>query len=262
MDIKQFIRIKPNSDHEDEILRVRKLAAELGLHPPGGTVGKVLFQLSYADGRLELTESLTEKHGKSRVFVDFLAGAARFRYKHDRSINQPLTKAVGIKQGHRPTICDTTAGYGTDSFIFASFGCVVTMIERSPIIWALLDDGLKRAAADRILGDKVIKNITLFRGNSIELLKKMDKKFETIYMDPMYPPRRSSALNKRKMRVLRSLVGDDADHAELLKCSMRYAKGRVVVKRPAHAPQIENQSVSYQVKGKRSRYDIYLTAHL
>lgn len=262
MDIKQFIRIKLKSNDDDEILLAKTLASEIGLYPPAASVENVPFYLSFNNGRLELTENLKRKTDKSSIFVDFLTGPTWFRHKYDHRINQPLTKAVGIKKGFRPTICDTTAGYGIDSFICASFGCVITMIERSPIIWALLNDGLRRAAVDRKIGHLIKANLLLHRGDSIELLKKMDKKFETIYMDPMYPPKRNSALNKRKMRVLRSLVGDDDDHIALLESSFEYATGRVVVKRPATAPQIEGRSPSYQVKGKNSRYDIYLANHL
>jgi len=262
MDIKQFIQITPHSEQQDEILRIRNLAEELGLYPPEVPPASALFQLCYKNERLELSEILTEKHEKSNVFVDFLTGATWFRYQHDRRIKQPIAKAVGIKKGFRPMICDTTAGYGNDSFIFASLGCSVTMIERSPIIWALLDDGLKRAAADHEIGDTVINKLRLYRGNAISLLTEMDRYFDTVYMDPMYPTRTHSALNKRKMRILRTVVGDDPDHAELLSSALRYAKKRVVVKRPAYAPQIAGPSVSYQVKSKKSRYDIYLTGHL
>ena len=135
------------------------------------------------------------KTNTSPIFVDYLSGPAWFRYKNDRRVGQPLAKAVGIKKGVRPTICDTTAGYGADSFIFASLGCTVTMIERSPVIWALLDDGLKRAAAHNQIGPAIIRNICLLRGNSLDVLAGMEKKFETIYMDPMYPPVKKSALN-------------------------------------------------------------------
>lgn len=262
MDIKQFIEIWLKSDHDDEIRLATKLASEIGLAPPSVNPGNVQFHLSFIEGRLELRENVKDNGNKSGVFVDFLTGATRYRYKHDRRINQPIIKAVGIKKGVRPAICDTTAGYGNDSFIFASFGCVVTMIERSPIIWALLSDGLRRASQDSEVGHIIKENLSLHRGNSIELLREMNRMFDTIYMDPMYPLKKKSALNKQKMRVLRSLVGDDSDHRELLQTSLEYASGRVVVKRPAAAAEIEGMAPSFQVKGRSSRYDVYLSRHL
>lgn len=262
MDIKQFIRIKLKSGHDDEIQLAKIVASELGLDTPSVNPGNVPFLLSFVNRRLELTENFKDKIDKSAIFVDFLTGATRHRYKYDRTINQPITKAVGIKRGFRPTICDTTAGYGSDSFLFASLGCVVTMIERSPVIWALLNDGLRRAAEDREIGQMIVENLSLHRGDSITLLKEMGKYFDTIYMDPMYPLKKKSALNKQKMRVLRSLVGDDVDHRELLQTSLAHATRRVVVKRPSSAAIIEGMEPSYQVKGRSSRYDIYLSRHL
>ncbi len=262
MDIKQFVQIWSKSTRDRDYESAVRLAAQTGLELVSARPATASFYLSFNDGRLELTENSNGKTDTSTIFVDYLSGPAWFRYKYDRRINQPLAKAVGIKKGLRPTICDTTAGYGFDSFIFASLGCSVTMIERSSVIWALLDDGLKRAAAHREIGASIVGNISLLRGNSLDLLEAMESKFDTIYMDPMYPPAKKSALNKRKMRVLRSLVGDDQDQGKLLEKSMTVAAGRVVVKRPAAAPEIKGPPVSYRVKGKNSRYDIYLTTHL
>ncbi len=262
MDIKQFVQIWTKSTGDRDYDSAVRLAAKTGLDLVSALPATTPFHLSFNNGRLELTENLSTKANRSTIFVDYLSGPAWFRYKYDRRINQPLAKAVGIKKGVRPTICDTTAGYGIDSFIFASLGCTVTMIERSPVIWALLDDGLKRAAADNRIGPTVISNIRLLRGNSLDLLEDMKMNFETIYMDPMYPPVKKSALNKRNMRVLRSLVGDDRDQEKLLEKSRGAAAGRVVVKRPAGAPEIKGPPVSFRVTGKNSRYDIYLTTHL
>ena len=262
MDIKQFVQIWTKSTGDQDYDSAARLAAETGLDLISARPATTSFYLSFTNGRLELTENRSGKTNKSPIFVDYLSGPAWFRYKYDRRVNQPLAKAVGIKKGVRPTICDTTAGYGVDSFIFASLGCTVTMIERSPVIWALLDDGLKRAAAHNRIGPTIVCNIRLLRGNSLDLLEDMEMNFETIYLDPMYPPVQKSALNKRKMRVLRSLVGDDQDQEKLLEQSINAAACRVVVKRPAGAPEIKGPPVSCRVKGKSSRYDIYLTGHL
>ena len=262
MDIKQFVQIWTKSTGDSYYDSAVRLAAETGLDLVSALPATTPFHLSFNNGRLELTENQSAKTNRSAIFVDYLSGPAWFRHKYDRRVNQPLAKAVGIKKGVRPTICDTTAGYGIDSFIFASLGCTVTMIERSPVIWALLDDGLKRAAADNRIGPTVIGNIRLLRGNSLDLLEDMKMNFETIYMDPMYPPVKKSALNKRTMRVLRSLVGDDRDQEKLLEKSRGAAAARVVVKRPAGAPEIKGPPVSFRVTGKNSRYDIYLTTHL
>ena len=58
---------------------------------------------------------------------------------------QAIAKAVGMNKGVRPHVLDATAGLGGDAFVLATLGCEVTMIERSPIAFSLLEDGLKRA---------------------------------------------------------------------------------------------------------------------
>ena len=48
-------------------------------------------------------------------------------------------------RGFKPQVLDLTAGLGRDGFVLASLGASVSMLERHPIVFALLDDGLARA---------------------------------------------------------------------------------------------------------------------
>ncbi|GHM54843.1 hypothetical protein ECZU51_35130 [Escherichia coli] len=52
-----------------------------------------------------------------------------------------MAKAVGIKGDYLPDVVDATAGLGRDAFVLASVGCRVRMLERNPVVAALLDDG-------------------------------------------------------------------------------------------------------------------------
>ena len=80
---------------------------------------------------------------------------------------------------------------------------------------------------------------------------------DVVYIDPMYPPRRKqSALPKKEPRLLRALVGDDPDAADLARVALQVAARRVVVKRPGHAePLLPDPDLAY--KGKLVRYDVY-----
>lgn len=262
MDIKQFIRIKLETTHQQEIKQAHELALMLDLPEPSADVSTIPFYLSFIDGRLQITENNEKKTRQTRILVDFLSGTSQFRYKNDRKINQPLLKSAGLKRGFRPDICDVTAGYGIDSFVFASFDCPVTMIERSPVIYLLLRDGLKRLADDTRFCSLAANYLSLYQGDAKDLLCRLDKKFHTIYMDPMYPAGKKSALNKLPMRILRSLVGDDCDSNKLLEIATKYAENRVVVKRPSAAEGVGTMSPSFSVAGKSCRYDVYLTDHL
>ncbi|WP_265575735.1 class I SAM-dependent methyltransferase [Chitinibacter fontanus] len=100
--------------------------------------------MSWVDEHLEL-HSLTEK---APVFVDFVGGAAAHRRQFGGGRGQPVAKAVGIKSGYLPRVLDATAGLGRDGFVLASLGCEVTLIERTPVAYLLLKDGLSRAQQD------------------------------------------------------------------------------------------------------------------
>ncbi len=80
------------------------------------------------------------------VRVDFVEGAAAHRRVFGGGSGQMIAKAVGIAQGVRPRVLDATAGLGKDAFVLASLGCQMQLIERQPLVAALLEDGLARAA--------------------------------------------------------------------------------------------------------------------
>ena len=193
------------------------------------------------------------------LFVDFVYGKNGFRLARDCSSKQPLARAAGVKPGFRPTILDATAGRGVDGFVLASLGCRVMMCERSPILGALLQDGLARAAGDQKTAGIVEQRIKLQLGDSRDYLHETSETFHTIYLDPMYPDRHSSALNKQTLRTIRSLVGGDLDGTALLETALNKAENRVVVKRPHKAPLLSASQPSHVIAMKNSRFDVYLT---
>ena len=103
--------------------------------------------------------------------------------------------------------------------------------------------------------------MTLVLGDSKINLLANSKKFHTVYLDPMYPHRTSSALNKQEMRVIRDLVGDDTDDDKLLELAFTTAQNRVVVKRPKRAEKLSDRIPSFVISMKNSRYDVYLAPH-
>ena len=82
---------------------------------------------------------------QSIVRVDFMS--ARLRHRRRDGHNEILGRACGVKDSFIPSIIDATAGLGTDSFVLADLGCSITLVERSPLVMALLEDGLTRAAS-------------------------------------------------------------------------------------------------------------------
>lgn len=193
--------------------------------------------------------------------VHFAEGPLAHRRKYGGGRKQPLARAVGIKPGHLPTIVDATAGLARDAFVLTCLGCQVTMLERSPILGALVKDGLRRAQLDTETAAIVGNKLRLISGNATQLLETIapqDK--QVIYLDPMYPERSKSALVKKEMRLVRALVGDDNDTHLLLAKALQQAQQRVVVKRPRLAEPLPGPPPSTRIESKTTRYDIYLSS--
>lgn len=217
--------------------------------------GEAQYALQLGEQGLQFAELGPEAAGPVRV--DFVAGAAAHRRLYGGGSGQMIAKAVGIQPGVRPTVLDATAGLGRDAFVLAQLGCALTLIERQPLIAALLEDGLARARADGEVG-AIVKQMRLVCGNAIELMDSWsDDPPQVIYLDPMFPHRDKSAQVKKEMRLFRPLAGDDDDAPQLLAAALALATHRVVVKRPRKAPAIAGQLPGYALEGKSSRFDIY-----
>lgn len=229
-----------------------ELARSLGL-PCTVSTGNYAMLLVLTSERLELRQNGPGAPGG--VAVDFASGLLRFRRLYGGGRKQPLAKAVGLKHNLHPTLLDATAGLGRDSFILAALGCTVLMVERSKIIAALLQDGLKRAGNIPEIRP-IINRMTIVKGDCLTLVQ-VPKQPDVIYLDPMYPHRTKSALVKKEMRLLRAIVGDDIDAPQLLEWALSQGAERVVVKRPKGAPAIEGPSPTFVIKSKNSRFDVY-----
>ncbi|WP_017938682.1 class I SAM-dependent methyltransferase [Zestomonas thermotolerans] len=226
-------------------------AARLGLPLDG----EAEFALQLGDEGLQLVELGPQAPGPVRV--DFVGGAVAHRRRFGGGSGQMIAKAVGVQSGVRPRVLDATAGLGRDAFVLASLGCELTLIERQPIIAALLEDGLARAASDAEVGP-IVARMRLLSGDAIRLMQAWAGEApQVIYLDPMFPHRDKSALVKKEMRLFRPLVGDDLDAPALLEAALALASHRVVVKRSRKAPAIAGAKPGYSLDGKSSRYDIY-----
>ena len=226
------------------------------------------FALVLTSERLELRKVDEPKLGA--IFVDLVGGAVGHRRKFGGGKGQAIAKAAGLNKGATPTILDGTAGLGRDAFVLASLGCKVQMVERHPVVAALLDDGLQRAQQDPDIGGWVSERMKLIHASSHDALDKLsdDPHFEqpdVVYLDPMYPHpenKKKSALVKKEMRVFQSLVGADLDADALLTPAMKLASKRVVVKRPDYAAWLDEKKPSMAIETKKNRFDVYVKASM
>ena len=251
---------------EGDRQHIATLAAELDLPwpspQPSAPAAEAPFCLEYSSQGLRLLDQRGKK--PLEIFVDFCAGSNAHRAKYGGGKSQSIARAVGLGSACKPRVLDATAGYGKDAFVLASLGCEVCMLERSPVSYVLLRDGLQRARrhveenGDMKLQASLARLHLLPRGDAIEYLRAAEcPGFNVIYLDPMFPQRRKSAQVKKDMLALQALAGKDEDAAELLQLALRVAENRVVVKRPGQAPFLGLHAPSYQLPGKSARFDIY-----
>jgi hypothetical protein len=151
-----------------------------------------------------------------------------------------------------PTVLDATAGFGRDAAVLASFGCRVTMVEKNPVVWALLKDGLERldAAVSAAVSageedaertpagnphvSRMSDRLTLHGAprdarNLLEALSRGEESAldgvggrpDVVHLDPMYPsadahgrPLRRKAAPKKELAFLRALEGSAGDLTE------------------------------------------------
>ena len=240
--------------------KARELAAQLGLPLYNPEDPPPALLLTLTPERLELRQ--TTKGAEGPLFVDFLGGPIEYRRRQTTSRKEAIARAVGLKGGTSLVVLDLTAGLGRDSFILASLGCTVRMVERSPMVAALLADGIERARQEPALAG-IMARLSLITGESMEILRTWQGEHpEVICLDPMYPHRGKSALVKKEMRLIRLLVGDDEDSDGLLAAALTVATRRVVVKRPRLAPALAGPAPNFAIGGKNSRFDVYLIAPL
>ncbi|NOR41930.1 MAG: 16S rRNA methyltransferase, partial [Gammaproteobacteria bacterium] len=199
------------------------------------------LQLIFHDDLIELYDLELD----TTISVDFIKGNLAHRQEFGGGRGQAIAKAVGLKSGNTPTILDATAGLAGDAFVLASLGCSVTLIERSPIIFTLLENAVERASLNEKFTPILNQGFHLINQDAIDYishqLEKNTEPPDVIYIDPMYPDRKKSALVKKDMQILQRLHDKDEKTSELLETALLYAKKRVVVKRPTHAETLNNR---------------------
>ncbi len=249
------------SELNGRIAFAKALANQLQLQIVDNIAGREDVVLAVTDERLELRSCGKDAPGP--VYVDLVGGSLGF----SRTVNRygQLFKAVGFKnQPEPPTIFDATAGLCHDAFLLAFQGCDVSAVERSPVLFAMIEDGLRRASdADPDLEAIIRDKLHIRCDDAFEVLTGLSEsdRPDVVYLDPMFPHRTKSALVKKEMRVLRSIVGDDQDAADLLLIARTAARKRVVVKRMKHAPELAPDPMVC-FRGKTTRFDVYAPAPL
>ena len=191
------------------------------------------------------------------------------RLKRASLKSEMIARACNISE--KPSLIDATAGLGHDTLLMAHLGANVTLIERHPILFTLLEDSKKQAESDPFLSKVVSRIHLVFSDSNVYLQQHIDehKTVDVVYLDPMFPQRdqnqqaiKKQAQVKKQMQLLHMLLPEDGemdlgDH--LLVLAQQIAK-RVVVKRPRLAIFLNDQSTDHQWLGDACRFDAYFNS--
>jgi 16S rRNA (guanine1516-N2)-methyltransferase len=201
-----------------------------------------------------------------RMQPDWKAEVGRLKRASIKS--EMIARACNLTE--KPTLIDATAGLGHDSLLMAQLGATVTLIERNPILFTLLEDAKRQAQEDAFL-TKVVARIHLVFSNSADYLKiqaAQNSHVDVVYLDPMFPQRdqnqqaeKKQAQVKKQMQLLHLLLPEDGEMDlgdELLDLAKTIAK-RVIVKRPRHAIFLDQQQPQHQWLGDACRFDAYFS---
>jgi len=197
--------------------------------------------------------TLRDHQHSTDVTVDFTRGQTLHRLKFGGGHGQAMARAVKTRE--KPLVCDATAGFGKDAFVFASLECEVVLLEQSVVVHALLQDALKRAS-DNAETKSIVERMHLYRIDSKHMAQEWPhtEQPQVVYLDPMYPKGKRAA--KKEIQSLRSLISNDQSEAELLQAARDTAQ-RVVVKRPRNALPLADVTPSGEIVSPNTRYDIY-----
>ena len=189
--------------------------------------------------------------------VDFLGGDQGYRAGQLGRQRELVARACGIRGNAAINIVDATAGLGRDGFVLAGLGARVTLIERSPVVACLLEDGLARARQGGL--DGIASRIRLVHDDALPWLQGLpaDRQPDVIYLDPMYSDGRRRAAAGKALALLQTLLGDDGEATPLLNAATGIARDRVVVKRQRRAPPLGERPPDYALKGRSTRFDVY-----
>ncbi len=200
--------------------------------------------------------------------VDFTSAQKNWLIESSLNSNQIFKKALGLNKGFKSVI-DVTAGWGQDSIVMHELGMCVTAVEREPIIYLLLWDGLRRyfnfykSEGNKTVFNTEKEKFTLIYGDAISVLESLGESEcpDLIYLDPMFPENKKRALSNKNMQILQALTDKKENNIEkLLKVALNKIKKRLILKRPLKDKTLDEKfesKKSTQFMGKSIRYDVY-----
>jgi len=160
-----------------------------------------------------------------------------------------LCRAVGVgSDAGRKTVLDAFAGFGTDGLALAQH-CEVTLVEVNPVVFVLLAEISCRSGHE----------VELLHADCWPLLEQNARRWDVIYLDPMFPRRNKRALPNKAMQLLKEMTQEmkEANIEQLLAVARQASRERVVLKRRLKDPVMGRPN--HSLKGRSVRFDVYLS---
>jgi len=198
------------------------------------------YRLLRVNGRLELCA------GDDASGICLRIDDVERRVRQGRKL--ALARACGVRAGLR--VLDGMAGLGLDGMTLATLGCDVLMVERERLLAELLVD-----AIERVRGRIDIAGNAAHRLADVREVLKEGHRFDTVYLDPMFPARDKHALPRKSAQVLSALLGAADDDLPAIVADSIPLAARVVVKRRRHDAAIGRPD--WQILGRSVRFDVY-----
>lgn len=181
-----------------------------------------------------------------RMHLDFVHDSVNYTRSGNRGKSELIAKALGLAKGPQ-RIFDATIGLAQDAWFLSQLGATVEGCERSPVVFLLLSDALRRVGPS---------GFKIHYADSKNILSKHSSDYTAVYLDPMFPEKTKSALPRKEMQIFRKWVGADMDSVELLQLALKSGASRVVVKRPLKSAELKS-GVVHSFVGSTVRYDLY-----
>ncbi len=266
------IRLYAESDYQEKAQHFEAVLSSRGVQVEIETVEKLNARFFRLNPELALcvdADGLWLCANGMKMQPDWQAETGRLKRASLKS--EMIARACNLSE--KPSLVDATAGLGHDSLLMAHLGAKVTLVERHPILFTLLEDSHIRAQSDAFLS-QVVSRIHLVFSDSAEYLQQLiitHQTVDVVYLDPMFPQRdqnqqaiKKQAQVKKQMQLLHMLLPEDGemdlgDH--LLVLARQLAK-RVVVKRPRLAVFLNDQVTDHQWQGDACRFDAYFNSNL
>ncbi len=227
----------------DELLE--QINAKILFHPPKNSP-----YFEFKENKLRFFFDL---ENSQPLDIDFLKGSMGWRLK--RTDHEKLLKKAVGKTDKPLTIFDGTAGFLSDTLILLALGHKVIACEQSKILFVLLKDAIRRAK-DAL---PYLDNLKIYNDNSINLYKNLEN-IDLVFLDPMYPEPKKHVLRSGNMSSIRKILNiesiDDVEDNVFFEFK-DFGYKKLILKRPIKAGLLD-QNINYQVKGKSTRFDVYI----